>query len=182
SEWTDEIKVKTSSGFSTRKFLLRKTHHGPIGTVRNGKPLAVKLAKLEEGGILDEMYEMGKARSFTQFKKAMARVALPYMNTIYADREGNIFYVYNEAIPRRSTQFDWSKPVDGSNPQTEWQGYHSLDELPQVANPRSGFLQSCNSSPFLVSTADNPVAANYPPYMVGADDIDNTRSKRSLEL
>jgi acyl-homoserine-lactone acylase len=182
SEWTDTIKVKTSSGFSTRRFVLRKTHHGPIVTVRNGKPLTVRLAKLEEGGIIDEMYEMGKARSFAEFKKAMARLALPYLNTIYADRDGNIFYVYNEAVPRRFTKFDWTKPVDGSNPETEWQGYHSLDELPQVANPRTGFLESCNSSPFLVSTADNPVAANYPAYMVGVDDIDDTRSKRSREL
>src|ERR1700757_3438177 len=53
---------------------------------------------------LDEMYEMGKARSFAEFKKAMARLALPYMNTIYADREGNIFYVYNEAVPRRDVR------------------------------------------------------------------------------
>jgi len=182
SEWTEEIKVKTSSGFSTRKFVLRKTHHGPVVTARNGKPLTVKLAKLEEGGILDEMYEMGKARSFAEFKKAMARLALPYMNTIYADREGNIFYVYNAAVPRRSTNFDWTKPLDGSNPETEWQGYHSLDELPQVANPRTGFLESCNSSPFLVSTADNPVSANFPAYMVGVLDVDDTRSQRSREL
>ena len=182
SEWTDEIKVKTSSGFSTRKFVLRKTHHGPIVTVRNGKPLTVKLAKLEEGGIFDEMYEMGKARSFAEFKKAMARLALPYMNTIYADRAGNIFYVYNAAVPRRSTKFDWTKPLDGSKPETEWQGYHSLDELPQVTNPRTGFLESCNSSPFLVSTGDNPVPANFPGYMVGVLDVDDTRSRRSREL
>jgi acyl-homoserine lactone acylase PvdQ len=132
-EWTDEIKIKTSSGFSTQKLILRKTHHGPIVAIRNGKPLAVKLAKLEEGGILDQMYEMGKARSFSEFKKAMARLALPFLNTIYADRDGNIFFVYSEAISRRSAKFDWTKPVDGSNPETEWQGYQSLDELPQVS-------------------------------------------------
>src|SRR5580658_4166823 len=84
----------------------------PIVAMRNGKPLAVKLAKLEEGGIVDQMYEMGNARSFLEFKKALSRQALPFMNTIYADREGNIFYIYGEAIARRSTRFDWTKPVD----------------------------------------------------------------------
>jgi len=182
TEWTDEIKIKTSSGFSTRKFVLRKTHHGPILAVRNGQPLAVKLAKLEEGGILDQMYEMGKARSFPEFKKAMSRLAIPFMNTIYADREGNIFYIYGEAVARRSMKFDWTKPVDGSNPETEWQSYHSLDELPQVTNPRTGFLESCNSSPFLVSTADNPVPADFPAYMAGDGEIDTPRSQRSREL
>lgn len=181
-EWTDEIRIKTSSGFSTRKLILHKTHHGPIVAIRNGKPLAVKLAKFEDGGMLDQMYAMGKARSFLEFKKAMARLALPFLNTIYADREGNIFFVYNEAIARRSTKFDWTKPVDGSNPETEWQGYASLDELPQVSNPRSGFLESCNSSPFLVTAGDNPVQANYPAYMVGAGDTDSSRSRRSQDL
>jgi acyl-homoserine-lactone acylase len=181
-EWTDEIKIKTSCGFSTRKLILRKTHHGPIVAMRNGKPLAVKLAKLEEGGIVDQMYEMGKARSFPEFKNSLSRQAVPFMNTIYADREGNIFYIYGGAIARRSTKFDWTKPVDGSIPETEWQGYHSLNELPQLTNPRGGFLASCNSSPFLVTTGDNPVQANYPAYLVGADDKDNARAQRLREL
>jgi acyl-homoserine-lactone acylase len=140
------------------------------------------LAKLEEGGTLDQMYEMGKARSFSEFKRALSRLALPFMNTIYADREGNIFYLYGGAIPRRSTKFDWTKPVDGSNRETEWHGYHSLDELPQLTNPPAGFLQSCNSRPFLVTTADNPVRTNFPTYMVGKGDIDNWRAQRSREL
>jgi acyl-homoserine-lactone acylase len=181
-EWTEELKVKTASGLADRKFILRKTHHGPIVATRGGKPLAVRLAKLEEGGILEQLYEMSKARSFPEFKQALSRLALPFMNTIYADREGNIFYLYGEAVPRRSTKVDWTKPVDGSNPETEWQGYHSLAELPQLTNPRTGFLQSCNSSPFLVTTADNPVQANYPAYMVGLEDKDNPRSQRSREL
>jgi acyl-homoserine-lactone acylase len=182
TEWTEEIKVKTASGLASRKFILRKTHHGPIVAIRDGRPLAVRLAKLEEGGILDQLYGMGKARSFAEFKKALSRLALPFMNMIYADREGNIFYLYGGAIPRRSTKFDWTKPVDGSNPETEWHGYHSLDELPQLANPPAGFLQSCNSSPFQVTTADNPAQPNYPVYMVGLEDTDNFRSQRSREL
>ena len=183
TEWTEEIKVKTPSGLSVRKFTLRKTHHGTIVAIRDGKPLAVKLARLEEGGILDQVYEMSRAKSFADFKKALARLALPYLNTVYADRDGNIFYLYGGAFPRRSAKFDWNKPVEGSNPETEWQGYHSMDELPQVVNPRAGFVQSCNSNPFLATSADDPVQARYPGYMVGAEDIaDNWRAKRSREL
>ena len=70
-----------------------------------------------------------------------------------ADRDGNIFYVYNGSVPRRPTKFDWSKPVDGSNPEAEWQGYHTFNELPQLMNPKTGFMQNCNQTPF-ATTAD----------------------------
>ncbi len=43
-------------------------------------------------------------------------------NTIFADADGDIAYFHGNYIPRRDTKFDWTKPVDGSNPETEWQG------------------------------------------------------------
>ena len=116
--------VKTAKGIEAKTFKFRKTHHGPIVAVREGKPLTISLAKLEEGGQIEEWYLMGKSHSLAEFKTAVSRGAIPMFNAMYADRDGNIFYVYNGAVPRRSTKFDWAKPVDGSNPETEWQGYH----------------------------------------------------------
>ena len=37
-------------------------------------------------------------------------------NTIFADADGNIAYFHGNFIPRRDTRFDWTKPVDGSEP------------------------------------------------------------------
>jgi acyl-homoserine-lactone acylase len=174
--WTVPIKV----GAETKQFHFLKTHHGPVLGERNGKKLSVKFARLEEGGQIEEWYEMGRAKNLAEFKKAMTRVAIPLFNTMYADREGNIFYVYNGAIPRRSTKFDWSKPVDGSDPETEWAGYHPFDELPQVENPKSGFAQNCNSTPFTTTVYDNPDPARFPAYMVGEADTARARISRRI--
>jgi len=177
----EEIGVKTAAGVEKRRFTFRKTHHGPILSEQAGKPVAVKLAKLAEGGWFDEWYEMGKARSLAEFKAALGRVAIPYMNVMYADRDGNIFYAYNGTVPRRSPQLDWRKPVDGSDPATEWQGFHSFAELPQLANPASGFLQNCNSTPFATTAGANPQAADFPAYMIGPES-DTPRAQISRRI
>jgi penicillin amidase len=180
TEWTDTIAVKTAKGVEPRSFKFRKTHHGPIVSVREGKPLAVKLARLEEGGWIDEWYAMGKAKNMAEFKAAMSKCGIPMFNAMYADREGNIFYVYNGAVPRRSTKFDWSKPVDGSNPEAEWNGYHSFDELPQLTNPKTGFMQNCNQTPFTTTAEGNPAKESFPNYMT--HESDNARARISRRV
>jgi len=180
TEWTDTISVKTAKGVEPRGFKFRKTHHGPIVAVREGKPLAVKLARLEEGGWIDEWYAMGKAKNMAEFKAAMSRCAIPMFNAMYADRAGNIFYIYNGAVPKRSTKFDWSKPVDGSNPEAEWNGYHSFDELPQLTNPKTGFMQNCNQTPFTTTADGNPAKDSFPNYMT--HETDNARARISRRI
>ena len=180
-QWTEEIRVKTAAGVQTRRFTFRKTHHGPILSRHEGKPVAVRLAKLEEGGWLDQVYAMTRARSLAELKAALRQGAIPYMNVTYADRDGNIFYAYNGAVPRRAPKFDWRKPVDGSDPETEWQGYHSFDELPQLTNPPGGFVQNCNSSPFVTAGEGSLDPARFPKYMIGTEP-DTPRAQVSRQI
>jgi penicillin amidase len=180
SEWTEVIKIKRNGGIESKSVTLRKTHHGPVVVLKGSQAIALRLAKLEEGGLIDEWYAMGRSRSLIEFKAAMSRLAIPMFNTMYADREGKIFYVYNAAVPRRAAKVDWTKPLDGSSPESEWQGYHKFEELPQLTNPPTGFLQNCNSTPFLTTTEGNPVKDVYPSYMVREPDTPRARLSRRI--
>ena len=168
--WRDSIRVKTENGMETRILTLRKTHHGPLLGSMNGKPLAVRMAKMEADGWLGEWYAMTRARNLEEFKRAMEPLNMQFGNVMYADREGHTWYLYNGAVPRRKAGLDWTRPVDGSDPSTEWQGYHTMAELPQMTDPATGWMQNCNSSPFLLSSAGNPDSSRFPGYMVTEGD------------
>ncbi|HYP26057.1 MAG TPA: acylase [Blastocatellia bacterium] len=180
TEWTDTIKVKSGNSAVAKTYKFVKTHHGPVVAVREGKRLSVRFSRLEEGGFLEEWYAMSKARNLSEFKAAMSKLAVPMFNAMYADREGNIFYVYNGAVPRRSTKFDWKKPVDGSNPETEWQGFHKFEELPQLTNPKTGWMQNCNQTPMTTTSEGNPEKAAFPEYMIRENDNARARISRKI--
>jgi acyl-homoserine lactone acylase PvdQ len=179
-EWRDSIRVRTAAGLETRVLTLRKTHHGPIVGARGGRPLALRMAKLDADGWLGEWYAMTRARNLEQFRRAMRPMNMLFGNAMYADRDGNTFYVYNGAVPRRDPGFDWENPVDGSDPRTEWQGWHAFEELPQLTNPPSGWMQNCNGTPFLLTDRGNPSAANYPSYMVQEPDTRRSMMSRRI--
>ncbi len=182
-EWQDTVTVKTPSGMKDETHTFRKTHHGPIvRKTSDTQFISAMIGKLYDAILLDQMFQVVRARSLDEFREAMGMLSFPFMNTVYADQDGNIYYLYNGIIPRRDPQFNWSKPVNGADPRTEWQGYHPLRDLPQVVNPPAGFVQSCNSSPFTTTDDGNPYEKDYPPYMVEMDRHDDKRRAKVCRL
>ena len=79
-------------------------------------------------------------------------------NTIFADADGNIAYFHGNFIPKRDPSFDWTRPVDGSDPATDWQGLLSVDETPNLLNPASGWLYNTNNWPWSAAGPEQPEA------------------------
>jgi len=181
--WQETIRVRKTREMQQRSYPFRKTHHGPIVSVeKEGTMLAAKISGLFETVPLRQSLHMMRANNLDEFRQALGLMQILFMNVLYGDCDGNIFYVYTGRVPRRNPAFDWSQPVDGSNPATEWLGFHTLDELPQVLNPAAGFVQNCNSTPLITTDGDNPQLALFPPYMIGDADQRRRRALRSLEI
>jgi acyl-homoserine-lactone acylase len=176
-----DIDVNTEAGVERRTYRFLRTDRGPVIAGEDGQRYTVRIARFEDGGSLQQWYAMNRADSLAAFREALAQTAFPISNTTYADDRGNIFFLQGNAVPRRDPRYDWTRPLDGADTAAVWQGYHSLDELPQLLNPESGWLQNTNSTPFL-ATADgsNLDSAAYPAYM--ARESDNARARISRKI
>ena len=183
-QWEDTIRVRNRDGsFDEQVVTLRKTHHGPIvKKLSDTEFVAANIGKFDTALLSRQNLAMVRATNLDEFLAAMSLLDFHIFNTVYADKAGNILYLYNGIVPRREPGFDWDKVVDGGDPRTEWQGVHELSELPRVLNPISGYVQSCNASPFTTTDDGNPAIGDFPAYMVKERHDDKRRSKVSRML
>lgn len=183
-EWQDTIRVRNrQGGFDEEVVTFRKTHHGPIvKKVSDTEYVAANIGKFNEAILSRQNLQMVRAKNLDEFLAAMSMLDFHIFNTVYADKAGNILYLYNGIVPRREPGFDWANTVDGSDPRTEWKGIHSIDELPRLLNPTTGYVQNCNSTPFTTSDDGNPAIGDFPAYMVKEKHNDTRRAKVSRLL
>jgi acyl-homoserine-lactone acylase len=182
-QWSDTIYVRRGERLQPQVHTFRKTHRGPIVAQHDATHyLSVRISGLWECLMVQQSLRMVKARNWQQFRQAVAGLDFPLMNIVYADREGNIALLYNGRVPRRTPGYDYSQPLDGSDPRTDWQGYHTLDELPVVFNPPSHYVQNCNSTPFTTCDDGNPRPQDFPPYMLEDAGDDRQRARMSRRL
>jgi acyl-homoserine lactone acylase PvdQ len=158
------VPYKTASGMAAKKFTVYKTHHGPVIRETNGKWVAVRLMQ-EPVKALMQSYSRTKATDYKSYRQTMELKANSSNNTIFADKDGDIAYFHGNYIPRRDTKFDWKKPVDGSNPETEWKGLLNVDEIPQLLNPKSGWLYNSNNWPWSGAGESSLKREDYPAYV-----------------
>ena len=167
----NEVKQKT--------FTTYRTHHGPI-THQNGDKWVATAMMWKPADALIQSYTRTKKSNLQEFNEMMQLRTNSSNNTVYADAGGNIAYYHGNFIPVRDTTFDYTQPVDGSNPETDWRGLHAVDETIRLVNPANGWIQNCNSTPFTSAGEYSPKRKNYPNYMSRAPE--NFRGIHAIRL
>jgi len=158
-QWRDmEVRSETIEIKDGRPHTLtvRQTHLGPVVTslatgVRRGDEVALKRIPICEPqrdtfrGLLD----MIRARGVREFQKALGGWRFPSANCVFGDRKGNIGYKTILALPVRSVHslLDDRAAHEGWDSANDWQGFLPHELLPQVIDPKQGWLVTANHRP-----------------------------------
>ena len=179
---TETLKIRQPDG-STKDdaFTILESVHGPVVRAVAGKALALRVAGVDQPGILDQYLKMTRARTLAEFEAALRPLQMPFFTVMYADRDGHIMHLFGGRTPvRPAGDYQWSGIVPGTAANTLWTSTHPYDELPRVADPVSGWLQNANDPPW---TTTFPLAIDpnkFPRYL--APRSMSFRAQRSAEL
>ncbi len=173
------IKYLEEGKMKHKDFTTYFTNHGPVMAKRDGKWISLTSYNRAAKSLV-QSWVRTKAKGLADYTKAMDMLANTSNNTVFADRDGNIAYWHGNHIPKRDPKYDWTKPVDGSTSATAYQGLHTVNESVHVYNPKNGWLQNCNSTPFSSAGIYSPKKSDYLSYM--APDGENFRGINAVKI
>src|SRR6202012_5162155 len=175
------VPYSTAHGMAEKKFTVYYTHHGPVIRDQDGKWVTIRLMQ-EPVKALTQSYLRTKARTYKDYLQTMQLQANSSNNTIYADADGHIAYFHGNFIPRRNTRVDFTKPVDGSDPATEWHGLLTVEETPHRLDPASGYVFNVNDSPWNGAGESSLRRQDYPAYVeTGGESARGLHAMRLLQ-
>ena len=165
---------------ASRIFTVYRTHHGPIVRQAAGKWIALALMNTPVAA-LSQSFLRTKARDYASFLKvAQTYRANSSNNTVFADDRGEIALLMPQFIPRRDDRFDYTAPVDGADPATDWRGLTAFEQTPHLLNPANGWIMNTNDWPYSAAGDLSPRREAYPHYMDMAGE--NPRGLHATEL
>ncbi len=174
------IKVKTDTGLKTETRTFSYTPLGPVIHETDSKLFILRSAAYDEYRFYQQWLRMSEATSLAEFRKALDAQAIPMFNICYADREGNIYYLWNGTIPNMPHAPHSFEAVAVDDSDEVWTQFHPIVELPQLLNPKGGYVHNCNSAPYLTNAHERLNRNDFPKHF--PDDRFSLRSQHSLEL
>jgi len=162
------IKIKQEDGaFVEEEISILKTIHGPIVNKTDNEVLALRMVGMDRPNMALQWWRMINSSNFNEFEDALKMAQIPFWNVMYADKQGEIFYLFNGLVPKRTEDnwAYWDRIIPGGNSADIWTEVHDYDDLPKLKNPANGWLQNANDPPW---TSTIPVILNpgdYPGYM-----------------
>jgi len=185
--------VATPEGPVERSVVCLDTARGPVVSVEGGRVLSYQVGGYRDFGTIAQLAAMGMAQDFQAFQSALAMHQLPCFHVTYADRAGNIMYLYNakmgdkpavefappdEEEPLPPARIDWSTPMLAGR--FGWSNIIPFGTLPSVMNPASGYVQACGNPPWGATNKTGIKPEAFPPWF--GTDRDTRRAQRVRRL
>ena len=157
---------------------IKISQHGPVMETEQGA-FAVRWAGMNEVRILEFMFTANKATNKDEFEAALALNAMPSINFVYADKEGNIAHYYNAKFPKRPEGWEWQKILPGNRSDLIWQAYHPFSMMPKTVNPQSGLVYNANNPPWFSTDGNDDANPLLFPSSMG---IETFVTNRALQI
>ncbi len=164
---TKKIKIKTKEGVLLDSTItILHAAQGPVLKKGETKAIAIRMPGYDRSNGILRWWQMANAQNFNEFEKALKTLQLPFFNILYADKQGNIFYLFNGLIPvRKNGDWDyWSKTIKKSKSEDIWTSVHAYNDLPKLKNPHTGWLQNANNPPWINTYPPVLLPDSFPAY------------------
>lgn len=160
-----QVEFKNGNALASETRELLRTPLGPVVYRGNGKIYVLRYAGDEDFRGGEQFLRMMRSHSLDEWKDAMRMRARINSNFTYADRDGNIFYVWNGAVPSLPLPSGGDTvAIPVSRTADVWTRYVPFDSLPQLLNPEGGYLQNSNDPPYYTNLHELLDPADYPAY------------------
>ncbi|MEM7373809.1 MAG: acylase [Bacteroidota bacterium] len=179
------LKIKTLDGqFSEQEIELLRSEHGAVLKKGNTKAIAIRFPAQDRVRASEQWWRMSTATSFDEFEAALKEEEIPFWNVMYADKAGNIFYLFNGHVPKRSRgDFAyWNRIIPGDDSEDIWTDVHPYEDLPKIKNPKQDWLQNANDPPWTSTWPMELKPADFPAYMSPVNMPHYFRPQRSVRM
>lgn len=160
--WQDAVRFREVirvRGAKPEKEDVLVTRRGPIISPAIGgaqPPMSLRWVGFDsEVDSISWTRRLNLATDWKSFRAGVSSCAAPALGITYADVDGNIGYRLSGFVPLRR-RGQGCIPSRGWAKEDDWEGFISLEEMPELLNPSSGLIVAANQ-PVALETCPHPL-------------------------